>query len=110
MWNLGCIMLDLLLRSMDSLIVARGLQSAQASVVALHGFNYSMACGILVPRPGIEPVYPALQGGILTAGPPGKFLSLFSWSDPISAFGSQKTKYVCPYLLARSGGPTSGEG
>ena len=80
------------------------------SLVVVCGISRSMACGILIPQPGIEPVYPALQGGILTAGPPGKSLSLFSWSDPISAFGSQKTKYVCPYLLARSGGPTSGEG
>ena len=31
-----------------------------------------MACGILVPRPGIEPASPELQGGFLTTGPPGK--------------------------------------
>ena len=28
------------------------------------------ACGILVPQPGIEP--PALEGEVLTTGPPGK--------------------------------------
>ena len=33
-----------------------------------------MACGILVPRPGIEPESPALEGGFLTTGPPGKSL------------------------------------
>ena len=32
-----------------------------------------MACGILVPGPGIKPMSPALQGGFLTTGPPGKF-------------------------------------
>ena len=32
-----------------------------------------MACRILVPRPGIEPMPPALQGGFLTTGSPGKF-------------------------------------
>ena len=30
------------------------------------------ACGILVPRPGIEPMSPALAGGFLTTGLPGK--------------------------------------
>ena len=29
-------------------------------------------CGILVPRPGIEPAPPALEGEVLTTGPPGK--------------------------------------
>ena len=32
-----------------------------------------LACGILVPRPRIEPMSPALAGGFLTTGPPGKF-------------------------------------
>ena len=32
-----------------------------------------MACGILVPGPEIKPMSPALQGGFLTTGPPGKF-------------------------------------
>ena len=30
------------------------------------------ACGTLVPEPGIEPSRPALEGGFLTTGPPGK--------------------------------------
>ena len=30
------------------------------------------ACGNLA-RPGIKPVFPALQGGFVTTGPPGKF-------------------------------------
>ena len=30
------------------------------------------AWGILAPRPGIEPVSPALEGEVLTPGPPGK--------------------------------------
>ena len=32
----------------------------------------SAACGILVGRPGIEPVYPALPGGFFNDEPPGK--------------------------------------
>ena len=34
------------------------------------------ACGILAPRPGIEPTPPALEGEVLTTGPPGKSLSV----------------------------------
>ena len=30
------------------------------------------ACGILAPRPGIEPAPPALEGEVLTTGLPGK--------------------------------------
>ena len=32
------------------------------------------ACGILAPWHGTEPVPPALEGGVLTTGPPGKSL------------------------------------
>ena len=30
------------------------------------------ACGILVPWPGIEPTTPAMEGEVLTTGPPEK--------------------------------------
>ena len=33
------------------------------------------ARGILAPRPGIEPAPPALEGEVLTTGPPGRPLS-----------------------------------
>ena len=33
----------------------------------------SRACGILVRWPGIEPLFPAWQGGVLTTGLPQKF-------------------------------------
>ena len=45
------------------------------SVVAAHGLSCSAACGILVTQPGIVPASPALEGGFLTTGPPGKFPS-----------------------------------
>ena len=32
------------------------------------------ACGILAPQPGIEPAPPALEGEVLTTGPPRKSL------------------------------------
>ena len=31
------------------------------------------ACGILGPQPEIKPAPPALEGEVLTTGPPGKF-------------------------------------
>ena len=34
-------------------------------------FICPVACGILVPQTGIEPVSPALEGRFLTTGPPG---------------------------------------
>ena len=58
----------------DSLVVAHRLHVAQASVVVTCGLICSVACGILVHRPGIEPASPALQGGFFTTGPPGKSL------------------------------------
>ena len=42
--------------------------------VMVCGLNCSVVCGILVPRPGIEPLSPVLVGGFLSTGPPGKSL------------------------------------
>ena len=41
-----------------------------------HGLNSSTACGILIPRPRLEPSSTTLQGGFLITGPPGKSLLL----------------------------------
>ena len=46
--------------------------STQTSLFAVCRLGCPVACGILVPRPGIEPASPALEDGFLTAGPPGK--------------------------------------
>ena len=35
-------------------------------------FCYGFLCGILAPQPGIKPIPPALEGEVLTHGPPGK--------------------------------------
>ena len=56
----------------QTVVVARGLQSVQASIAVTDKFSCCTACGILVPWPGIEPMSPALQGGFLTTGPPGR--------------------------------------
>ena len=49
-------------------------------------------CGILVPKPGIEPMCPALAGGFLTTGPPGKsslyFCSPYNICQNVSHKGS----------------------
>ena len=63
---------DLSLRCTDSLVMACGAQSTQASVVATHGFSCPQHCGILVPWPEMKPSEPALQGRFSTTGPPGK--------------------------------------
>ena len=63
-----------------SVVAVRGLSSCgvwalkcSGSVVAACRLSCPAACGILVPQPGIEPT-PALEGGLLTPGPPGKSL------------------------------------
>ena len=67
-----------------TLVVAYGLSSCGVwapqhvgSVVAACGLSCPAACGILVPRPGMEPVSPALEGRFLTTGPPGKSRAQF---------------------------------
>ena len=46
------------------------------SVAVACRLSCSEACGILVPRPGIEPASPALEGGFLNTVPPGKSLCI----------------------------------
>ena len=59
------------------LVLAHELLAAVlGSAAVVHSHSCPAACGILVPRPGIEPKHmsPALAGEFLTTGPPGKFL------------------------------------
>ena len=70
--DLHYIMWDLSLQCIDYLVETHWLQSVQDSVVVVHWFSCSAACGILVPWPGIKPTPPELQGRFLTTGPPGK--------------------------------------
>ena len=53
--------------------------SAQASLslVVVHELSCPTACGILVPRPVIEPASSALVGRFFTTGPSGKSLNVF---------------------------------
>ena len=91
MQDLHCLVLDLPFQHTDSPVAACGLwlwcvgsvlQQLQhrdsscgtwapeclGSVVVACGLNCYTVCGLLVPRLGIEPESPALQGGILTTG------------------------------------------
>ena len=43
-----------------------------ASLVVALGLSCPSDVGILAPLPGMEPLPPALEGGFLTTGPPGK--------------------------------------
>ena len=36
------------------------------------------ACGILAPQPGTEPAPPAVEGEVLTTGPPGSPQDLYN--------------------------------
>ena len=47
------------------------------SFVVVCGLSCSVACGILVPQPGITPASHALQGRFVIVGPPGKSLDSF---------------------------------
>ena len=46
----------------------------------LFFFNLK-ACGILVPCPRIDPISPALEGGFLTTGPPGRSLEFLFFKN-----------------------------
>ena len=64
-----------------SVVVAQGLSSCGSRALERKpsscGARASLLCGMWdLPRPGLEPVSPALAGGFLTTAPPGK--SLFS--------------------------------
>ena len=52
----------------------RGTGSRRAgSAIVAHGLSCSVACGMWdLPRPGLEPVSPALAGRLSTTAPPGK--------------------------------------
>ena len=63
--------------SLSRPLLLRSTGSRRAgSVIVAHGPSCSAACGIF-PRPGHEPVSPALAGRLSTTAPPGKPLRDF---------------------------------
>ena len=92
-------------------VVARGLLSScgawapervgsvvckhEGSLLEARGLSCPAACGILVPRSGIEPTGPALEGGCFTTGPPGKSLSMSGNQDlPPKHRGYNTTHFI----------------
>ena len=53
-----------------------------------------MACGILIPQPGIKPVSPALQNVFLTTRPPGRSPYSFIYSAPSIRWASLVAQLV----------------
>ena len=49
-----------------------GVRAQELQLEGLEASLASLACGILVPTPGIEPASPELQSRFLTTGPPGE--------------------------------------
>ena len=66
----------------------------QGSVAVIQGLSCTVACGILVPGPGIEPVSPAFAGGFLTTGSSGKSLLFLFNSSEIYNFLSHMHQLV----------------
>ena len=75
--RVGSVVVVRVLESVGSAVCGtQPLQLRRASSVAVVcGPSCPVACGILVPLPGIEPASPALEGGFFTTGPPGKSLA-----------------------------------
>ena len=84
-----------------SLVAVRGPLTIAASLVAEHrlqtrrlsncGSRAQLLCGVWdLPRPGLEPVSPALAGRFSTTVPPGK---------PPNLLFNQSTKFLDFYLL-----------
>ena len=74
-----------------------------SSVDVARGLSCPAACGILVPRPGIEPVFPELEGGFFTTGPPGKsqkwFLEMeFTLGEDAVKVVAMATKHLQYYI------------
>ena len=67
-----------------------------ASVFLCFGFCGHEACGILASRPGMEPSPPALEGEVLTTGPPGKSVALHSCSPLTSSAFCTHTQLPLP--------------
>ena len=73
--GLSCSMGDLscIICGISVVVVVQRLQLQLTGPLAVaRRLSCLAACGILVPRTGIEPMFPALQGGLLTTGPPGR--------------------------------------
>ena len=93
---------DLLLWSVGSRAHRFSSCSTLASLVAVHWPSCPMACGILVPQPGIEPASLALEGRFLTTETLEKSLSSYSCLLLIFAVDSCLFTRVSGFISAES--------
>ena len=110
LWRTGC-SLVVVCRFFLSLVVAcgfsllwlwctgsrgHGLCSLRhtGSLGEVRGLTCPTTCGILVPRPGIEPASPALEGGFFTTGPPGKSLAQLFLDDFLPSCLSESPRRI----------------
>ena len=59
-----------------------------------HELDFPLAFGILVPQPGTEPECPALAGGFLTTGPPGKSPFILTFILALTSCTDRETKVL----------------
>ena len=76
-------------------------QQHAGSLVEACGLSCPAACGILAPRPGIEPASPALEGGFFTTGPPGK--SHLNLKCTSCSLKTQKVVFLLRFLILYQG-------
>ena len=67
----------------------------------LQGLRCPETCNL--PRPGIEPVSSAFQGGLLTTGPRGKPCTEFLYGESISKHRGSQLSLATPLLLVPLG-------
>ena len=70
-------LLIVLFRSFISLLIVFPYLFIIFVFLSASHLNFCDACGMLLPRPGIEPSSHTLQGELLTTGPPEKSLFVF---------------------------------
>ena len=66
------------------LFLQRAGSGHMGSVLVVYGPSCPVACGILVPQPGVKPVSPTLAGGFFATGLPTEipliiFFLIFIW-------------------------------
>ena len=65
----------------------------------MHGLSFSVACGILVPSPGIELEYSALDGRFSITGLPGSPFCIFKTVVEHSSPEKQNTNPEVFFLI-----------
>ena len=70
------------------------------SVVFMLCFFGHEACGILAPRPGIEPTVPALGGEVLTTGLLGESLYTFFLEQELQTFFCEGPETILGFVAA----------